>query len=82
MANVVVDPFHRALKRHLDEMIEKVVDELSNGSAMGQIGDPVTTGEKYAAQVGQVKTLRVVLALCDLVADEVTRPAKVNIEER
>lgn len=82
MASVVVDPFHRAIKKHLDAMIDKVVDDLSNGSATTGLNETIGTSEKYAAQVAQIRTLRIMLALCDQVAEEIIRPAKVNIEER
>jgi hypothetical protein len=79
---IVHDPFHRELKKRLDGMIEKYETELSNGSATANVDEPVSTAEKYAAQVARVVTLRVILAICDEVAEEIIRPAKVNIEER
>ena len=82
MPNVIIDPFHRAIKVHLDAAIEQAVDELSNGSAAKLIDDAATTGEKYAAQVARIRTLRLMLALCEQVSEEIIRPAKVNVEDR
>ena len=79
---IVNDPFHRALKHKLDDMIDSAVDDLSNGSATQGQMEAATTAEKYAAKIGWIRGLRAVLAVCDEVADEIIRPARVDVEER
>jgi hypothetical protein len=86
MADVVNDPFHRALKFALDAQIASNMDALASGSAAPSQDEQVSTAEKYAAAVARIQTFRDVLNLCGMIEKEMldggARAAKVEVVER
>lgn len=62
---VLRDPFHRELRRRLDEKLAARVEHLAAGGATTTDLEVISTAEKYAAQVTYIQALRDVLAMCD-----------------
>lgn len=67
MAITVISPFHRDLRRRLEEDLDGRIEDLAKGGAAvaGSEYDKVTVGERYAAKVAYISALRAVLRLCE-----------------
>jgi hypothetical protein len=59
-----IDQFFRALGPRLEEDIANRMASLAGGSATQIVGSPISTAERYAAEVSYIKALNDVLRVC------------------
>lgn len=81
VASSNIDPFARALFPRLQEDLANRMSALAGGSATQIIGSPISTAERYAAEVSYIKALNDILGVCHEIEVEMYgggKPAEEN----